>query len=442
MVAAGNTGMILYKIYRALTYGLTPLVHLHLLWRRRRGLEHPTRWPERLGRSSLPRPSGPLIWFHAVSLGEGMAAIPVIKRCVHCRPDLSILMTTTTFSAFEVITNQLPSGVLYQFSPVDTPTAVDAFLDHWKPNAIILLESELWPNLIMGSSRKRISLALLNARLSMKSFRLWSQPVLLPLISLMLSQFSLIVPLSTMQAIRFQVLQAPPFIINFSGDLKYAVEFDASSGEIGSIEYLKGQLASRHVWMASSIHRGEEKVMLGVHRALIQMYPDLVTIIVPRYPQDALEIAQELQKEGLNVALRSQHRRIMPGTQIYMVDTLGELRCLYSLSAVAVIGGSFFPGLAGHNISEAAAAGCAVLTGHHVGHFSHMVKEMQRLNPLSITQVSGTLELEEAIKELLNDAKLLDARRMAAKQAFHALSSGIIANVWNLLNFHVLEISS
>ncbi|KAG8648632.1 hypothetical protein MANES_08G018900v8 [Manihot esculenta] len=324
MVAAGNTGMILYKIYRALTYGLTPLVHLHLLWRRRRGLEHPTRWPERLGRSSLPRPSGPLIWFHAVSLGEGMAAIPVIKRCVHCRPDLSILMTTTTFSAFEVITNQLPSGVLYQFSPVDTPTAVDAFLDHWKPNAIILLESELWPNLIMGSSRKRISLALLNARLSMKSFRLWSQPVLLPLISLMLSQFSLIVPLSTMQAIRFQVLQAPPFIINFSGDLKYAVEFDASSGEIGSIEYLKGQLASRHVWMASSIHRGEEKVMLGVHRALIQMYPDLVTIIVPRYPQDALEIAQELQKEGLNVALRSQHRRIMPGTQIYMVDTLGQ----------------------------------------------------------------------------------------------------------------------
>ncbi|KAF2289797.1 hypothetical protein GH714_038666 [Hevea brasiliensis] len=441
MDAAGNTGRLLYKIYRALTYSLTPLVHLHLRWRRRRGLEHPTRWPERLGRPSLPRPSGPLLWFHAVSLGEGMAAIPVIKRFVQCRPDLNILMTTTTLSAFEVIKNQLPSSVLYQFSPLDTPTAVDTFLDYWKPNAIMILESELWPNLIMGSSRKGISLALLNARVSMKSFRLWSQPVLLPLISLMLSKFSLIIPLSTMQAIRFQILQAPPFIINFSGDLKYAIECDASNGETGSIEDLKGQLASRHVWMASSIHRGEEKVMLGVHKALIQAYPDLVTIIVPRNPQHGLEIAQELQKEGQNVALRSQHQRIMPGTQIYMVDTLGELRCLYRLSPVAVIGGSFFPGLAGHNISEAAAAGCAVLTGHHVGHFSHMVKEMQRLNPLSIIQVSSTLELEEAIMELLNDTKVLDARRMAAKQAFCALSHGIIANVWNLLNFHVLRVS-
>ncbi|KAJ9181466.1 hypothetical protein P3X46_009594 [Hevea brasiliensis] len=400
MDAAGNTGRLLYKIYRALTYGLTPLVHLHLRWRRRRGLEHPTRWPERLGRPSLPRPSGPLLWFHAVSLGEGMAAIPVIKRFVQCRPDLNILMTTTTLSAFEVIKNQLPSSVLYQ-----------------------------------------ISLALLNARVSMKSFRLWSQPVLLPLISLMLSKFSLIIPLSSMQAIRFQILQAPPFIINFSGDLKYAIECDASNGETGSIEDLKGQLASRRVWMASSIHRGEEKVMLGVHKALIQVYPDLVTIIVPRNPQHGLEIAQELQKGGQNVALRSQHQRIMPGTQIYMVNTLGELRCLYRLSPVAVIGGSFFPGLAGHNISEAAAAGCAVLTGHHVGHFSHMVKEMQRLNPLSIIQVSGTLELEEAIMELLNDTKVLDARRMAAKQAFCALSHGIIANVWNLLNFHVLRVS-
>ncbi|XP_057999579.1 probable 3-deoxy-D-manno-octulosonic acid transferase, mitochondrial [Hevea brasiliensis] len=125
----------------------------------------------------------------------------------------------------------------------------------------------------------------------------------------------------------------------------------------------------------------------------------------------------------------------------WTVDTLGELRHLYTTSSVAVIGGSFLPGLAGHNIPEAAAAGCAVLTGHHVGHFSHMVKEMQCLNPLSVIQVSSTLELEEAIMEPLNDANVLDGRHMAAKQAFHALSSGIVVNVWNLLNFHVLRVS-
>ncbi|XP_028077741.1 probable 3-deoxy-D-manno-octulosonic acid transferase, mitochondrial isoform X3 [Camellia sinensis] len=400
-------GKLVYKVYRALSYGLSPLLHLHVRWRKFRGLEHPLRWPERLGRPSLPRPPGPLLWFHAVSLGEGMAAIPVVKCCIERRPDINILMTTTTLSAFEVIKNQLPSGVLYQFAPLDIPAAMDAFLGHWKPNAIMLMESELWPNLIMCASKNGIALALLNARMSTRSFNGWSGPLVLPLTSLMLSKFSLIAPLSTTQAIRFQLLQAPPSIINFSGDLKYVVEealfgqslfwvtilshpateaFDLSNKDKRSIENLQLQLAPRRVWMASSIHRGEEEVMLGVHKLLKLVHPDVVTIIVPRHPQHGQEIALELQKEGVSVALRSRDDKLMPGTNIYVVDTLGELRDFYKLTPIAVIGGSFLPDLTGHNISEAAAAGCAVLTGHHVGHFAHMVQEMQRLNPLSVLQ--------------------------------------------------------
>ncbi|XP_059428139.1 probable 3-deoxy-D-manno-octulosonic acid transferase, mitochondrial isoform X1 [Corylus avellana] len=439
-MAATESGRLMYKIYRALSYGVSPALNLHLRYRRLRGHEHPHRWTERLGRASLPRPPGPLLWFHAVSLGEGMSAIPIIKQCIKQSPDLNILMTTTTVSAFEVIDKRLPSGVIYQFAPIDTPTAVGAFLDYWKPNAIVLMESELWPNLIMSASENGVVLALLNARMSTKSFKRFSGPMLLPLISLMLSKFSLIVPLSTMQAVHFQLLQAPPFVINFSGDLKYVVEdFDVSEGYSRSIEDLKIQFAQRKVWMASSIHRGEEEIMLGVHRVLMQMHPDVVTILVPRDPQHGLEIAQELKKEGQNVALRSRHEKLVAGTNIYVVDTLGELRQLYRLTPIAVVGGSFFPGLAGHNISEAAAAGCAVLTGHHVGHFSHMVLEMQRLNPLSVLQVSGKIELEKALKELFSDAKVLEAHCTAGKQAFHALSSGIVANVWNLLNSHVLK---
>ncbi|XP_024955953.1 probable 3-deoxy-D-manno-octulosonic acid transferase, mitochondrial isoform X4 [Citrus sinensis] len=389
---------IVYKLYRALTYGVSPLVYLHLRWRKIRGREHPLRWPERLGRPSVSRPPGPLIWFHAVSLGEGMAAIPVIKHCRRLRPDLHILMTTTTYSAFEVIKNRLPSGVIYQ-----------------------------------------IALGLLNARVSTKSFKQWSGPLFRPLISLLLSKFSLIAPLSTLQAIRFQLLEASPFTINFSGDLKYVHEYDESEGDIGSIEDLKASLAHRQVWMASSIHRGEEKVMLAVHKVLMQKNPNLVTIIVPRHPQHGKEIAQKLQKEGEVVALRSRHEKLMPRTNVYVVDTLGELRQLYKLTPIAVIGGSFLPGLAGHNISEAAAAGCAVLTGPHIGHYSNMVSAMQRLNPKSVLQVSGKSELEEAVSQLFSDARVLEAQQMAAKQAFCALSSGIVANVWNLLNFHVFR---
>ncbi|XP_050243400.1 probable 3-deoxy-D-manno-octulosonic acid transferase, mitochondrial isoform X2 [Quercus robur] len=399
MAATEAAGKLAYRIYRAVSYGAEPVVNLHLRWRRLRGREHSLRWTERLGLPSLSRPTGPLLWFHAVSLGEGITAIPIIKECMKQRPDVNVLMTTTTVSAFEVISKRLPSGVIYQ-----------------------------------------IVLALLNARMSSKSFKKFSGPLLLPLISLMLSKFSLIVPLSTMQAIHFQLLQASPYIIKFSNDLKYAVEeFDASEGELRSIQDLKLQLAHRQVWMASSIHRGEEEIMLGAHRVLTEMHPDIVTILVPRDPQHGLEIAQELQKAGLNVALRSRQENLKPGTNIYIVDTLGELRYLYRLTPIAVVGGSFFSGLAGHNIFEAAAAGCAVLTGRHVGHFSHMVLEMQRLNPLSVLQVSGKLELEKALKELFSDAKVLEARRMAAKQAFRALSTGIVANVWSLLNVHVLN---
>ncbi|KAM4078514.1 hypothetical protein ACB094_09G043600 [Castanea mollissima] len=394
MAATEAAGKLAYRIYRAVSYGAEAAVNLHLRWRRLRGREHSLRWTERLGLPSLSRPTGPLLWFHAVSLGEGMTAIPIIKECIKQRPDVNVLMTTTTVSAFEVISKRLPSGVIYQFAPLDTPSAVGAFLDYWKPNAIILIESELWPNLIMGASENGIVLALLNARMSSKSFKKFSGPVLLPLISLMLSKFSLIVPLSTMQAIHFQLLQASPYIIKFSGDLKYVVEeFDASEGELRSTQDLRLQLAHR----------------------------------------------QELQKAGQNVALRSRQENLKPGTNIYIVDTLGELRYLYRLTPIAVVGGSFFSDLSGHNIVEAAAAGCAVLTGRHVGHFSHMVLEMQRLNPLSVLQVSGKLELEKALKELFSDAKVLEARRMAAKQAFRALSTGIVANVWSLLNVHVLN---
>ncbi|CAI9267986.1 unnamed protein product [Lactuca saligna] len=429
-------GEMVYMIYRAITYGLSPLINLHLRWRKFRGLEHPLRWPERLGRPSLPRPPGSLIWFHAVSLGEGMSVVPVIKRCVERRPDVTVLMTTTTASAFEVLKTLLPCDVIYQFAPVDTPAAVNAFLEYWKPYALVLVESELWPNLVLTASANGVMLTLLNARMSTKSFNNWSTPVIRLLTSLMLSKFSLIVPLSNIQAISFQLLQAPPSIINFSGDLKLGTEVNVSQN-MRNIEDLQEDITDRCVWMASSIHKGEEEVMVSVHRALMQKHINILAIIVPRHPDLGQEIALDLQKKGVHVALRSRGDSLTSETSVYVVDTLGELREFYRFTPIAVIGGSFLPGLTGHNISEAAAVGCAVLTGQHVGHFSHMIMAMKRLNPLSVIQVGGGMELEEILDKLLSDPELLEAHRMAAKQTFRALSSGVIENVWNLLELHI-----
>ncbi|XP_047316563.1 probable 3-deoxy-D-manno-octulosonic acid transferase, mitochondrial [Impatiens glandulifera] len=437
---ATEGGKILYLVYRGLSYGLTPLVYLHLRWRHFRGLEHPIRWRERLGLPSRDRPPGHLLWFHAVSLGEGMAAIPMIKCCIERRPNMNILMTTTTLSAFQVLKDRLPSNVIYQFAPLDIPAAVDAFLEYWRPNAILLMESELWPNLIMHASRNGVALALLNARMSSKSFASWSGPVALPLVSLMLSKFSLISPLSMTQGINLQLLQAPPFIINFSGDLKYVMEeFEMINNDTGDIEDLRALIGNRQVWMAASIHKGEEEVILGAHKCLKERHPDVVTIIVPRHPHHGQEIAHELQKQGIGVSLRSRKETIEKGNSIYVVDTLGELRQLYRLVPIAVVGGSLLPGLAGHNISEAAAAGCVVLTGHHVGHFSHMVHEMQRLNPSSVTQISGEEQLANIIDRLLSDGELLKSHQLAATQAYRALSCGITESVWNMLIFHIFS---
>ncbi|CAA6655063.1 unnamed protein product [Spirodela intermedia] len=409
-------GTAAYAMYRAASRVVSPLVYLLVRWRRLRGLEHRVRWRERLGEPSAPGQ-------RRVLPSSGSTPSPSVGN---------------PYS--EVIKERLPSSVIYQFAPLDTSAAVDKFLGYWNPDAVFLIESELWPNLIFSSAEKGIPLALLNARMSVKSFKLWSKPLAWSLISLMLSKFSLIAPLSTVEAIRFQLLLAPPFIINFGGDLKYAVgDFDVPQKELTILEDLKLQVASRRVWMASSIHYGEEEVVLQVHRELVKIYSNLVTIIVPRHPLHGRQIARALKQQEISVALRSNVERISSGTVIYIVDTLGELRTLYRITPIAVIGGSFLPELSGHNLSEAAAAGCAVLTGPFVGHFSHMIRQMTTLERLSVWQVSGREELEEALKQLLGDAGALEARRRAAKQAFSAVSGGVVGRVWELITAHILR---
>ncbi|KAJ8493374.1 hypothetical protein OPV22_015095 [Ensete ventricosum] len=430
-MAMAARGKMVYELYRTTTHVAGPIIFAHIQWRRLRGLEHPTRWPERFGRPSSPRPPGPLLWFHAVSLGEGLAAIPMIKHCVRVHPNFVVLMTSTTTSAFEVIKDQLPDGVIYQLAPLDSPTAVGKFLGYWDPVAVFLMESELWPNLIISAAEKGIPVALLNARMSCKSFKRWSRTFALPLISLMLSKISLIAPLSTLQGVHFQLLHASPHIIHFAGDLKYAVgDFNVLEEDIRKIKDLQLQLAKRPVWMAASIHKGEEEVMLWVHKELIKMHTDLVMILVTRHPRHGQQLALALKKQGMNVSLRSRSETISCSTSIYVVDTLGELRTLYRVTPIAVIGGSFLPCLAGHNVAEAAAAGCAVLTGPYVGHFSHMLAGMLQAASSSILQVADKAELLVALNKLLTDKKSLEAHCRAARYAFSTVSKGMKVDQW------------
>ncbi|KAM3352686.1 hypothetical protein ACQJBY_024101 [Aegilops geniculata] len=301
------------------------------------------------------------------------------------------------------------------------------------------MESELWPNLIMSAAEKGIAVALLNARMSLKSFNRWSA-LGLPLVSLMLSKLSLVIPLSTIQAVRFQLLHTPPYKIHFAGDLKYAVgDVEVREKELNTIKDLQRQFNDRPIWMAASIHRGEEEVILRVHDELIKAYPSLLLILVPRHPQDVKNVSLTLKNRKVNFVLRSTMQLMSINTRVYVVDTLGELRMLYRVTPIAVVGGSFLPSLSGHNFSEAAAAGCAVLTGPHVGHFYHMLVEMWQINPLAVKQLTGEAELLEVLKELLGDSKALEARQGAAKDAFAIMSHGVVNRVWNLVSRFAID---
>ncbi|KAL5219784.1 hypothetical protein ABZP36_024497 [Zizania latifolia] len=257
---------------------------------------------ERLGRPSIerPRPDSPLGWFQSVSLGEG-----IVRHSARLHPSRPILLATATLSSFEVIKDLLPDGVMYQFSITEVcvcslhpSTVLISFIRYWKPNLTLLMESELWPNLILFAAEKGIAVALLNAHISLKSFNCWSLPIGLQLVSLMLSRLSLVIPLCSIQAVCFQLFYPPPQIIHFAGDLNFKIwyahsvgDIDAGKEEVTAIEDLQQKFRNRPICMAASIHKGEYEVILQVHDKLIKMYPTLLLVLVPRHPRDFKNIS-------------------------------------------------------------------------------------------------------------------------------------------------------
>lgn len=426
-------------LYTGVVMSITPLLHLSLQFRRLQGHSQYCMWLERLGYPSRKRPSGLLIWFHAVSVGEGISAIPVILHCRDARPSITILMTTSTAAAHSVLEQRLPPEVILQFAPVDTPTAVERFLLHWAPQAAIFMESELWPTLILQSAVKGIPLAILNARMSLKSFERWSASPMKPLVASMLSRFSLIAPLSNKEAVRYQILGAAPSVIHFLGNLKYACALGDSKKErsVGMTD-IEAQLVDRKVWLAASTHAEEEEAIIRIHKELNKSVSHLLTIIAPRQPSRGQHIMIKLQRQGFNVAVRSDGQRISGSTDVYLVDILGELNHFYAIVPIAFVGGSLFQGLAGHNIAEAAAAGCIVLTGHHVGHFQEMVWEMQKMSPFSVIQVNED-GLVNTLRKFLTDEACLAERRVAAERAISAGASGVVTRVWESLESYILK---
>lgn len=357
MIRLPTSGELLLALYRGAGRLAQPFAPTFLGFRRRRGKEHPVRWREKLGKPSLARPNGALVWLHGASVGESVALLPLVEAL--CAQGMAALVTSGTAASARMMQTRLPAGAMHQFAPLDTPQATAAFLDHWRPAFGMIAESELWPTWLVEARARAIPMFLVNARMSERSYGRWrKRPAL---IGAMLGRVAAVFARTREDGERYLDLGAKR--VELTGNLKFDVA--APPADPAALAGLAAAIGARAVWAAASTHPGEEEAALGVHTALKRRFPDLLTLIAPRHPERADAVAALAQEAGLTVARRSLGEPITPEVDIYLFDTIGELGLVYRLAGVAFVGATLAP-IGGHSPVEAAKLGAAILHGPRV----------------------------------------------------------------------------
>ena len=350
------------RLYRGLGRVLVPALHLWLRARARRGKEDAARRGERFGRASLARPEGPLVWFHAASVGELHCILPLATRVRAL--GLHVLVTTGTVTSAVLAKERLPAGALHQFQALDVAPAVRRFLDHWAPDLAVFVESEVWPTTIGELAARGVPLALVNARMSDRSFRSWAKRPRLA--RGVFGRFSHVIAQGPMDAERFRVLGAPR--VAAAGNLK--IDTAPPPVDADELAALRERIGARPVWTAASLHPGEAAVVAEAARRLRERRPDALLVAVPRHPDRADDFAAAFAQEGLCVARRSRGEEVGADTAVLLADTMGELGLWFRLAPVAFMGKSLLErDGGGQNPVEAVLCGAAVLSGRSVANF-------------------------------------------------------------------------
>jgi 3-deoxy-D-manno-octulosonic-acid transferase len=411
-----KTSLALYRLAGA---AATPLIRRHLQRRCTRGREDPARLGERFGYAGTDRPAGSLIWIHAASVGESLSALPLIERLRAERPKLNILVTSGTVTSAKLMAERLPQGAIHQYAPVDLPAAANRFLDHWRPALGLIIESEFWPNLLRGAAARGVELALVNGRMSPASFASWRR--FRPVIAYILSLFSITLAQSHADEEHFQALGAPE--TRCLGNLKFASPPLAC--DAAELVAVRNAMDSRPCWLAASTHPGEEAIVAQVHTALAARRSGLLTVLAPRHPHRAVEIAERIRADGLTVARRSIGEEITAGADIYLADTIGELGLWYRACELVFVGGSLVP-KGGQNLLEPAKLDCAILCGPHTTNFRGVAEDMGRAKALR--QVADGAELTSTLDTLLEDAAARQAMILAAK-SYATAQAGVLDGI-------------
>lgn len=393
------------RLYRMSTRALTPALPLVLGYRERQGKEDRSRRGERLGVASRPRPSGTLIWLHAASVGETNAVLPLMDALRKRRPGVHFLLTTGTVTSAALAHERLRGEDVHQYAPLDAPGYIERFLEHWKPDLVVLTESEIWPNTITACYELRMPIALVNARMSERSFRRWrkNRATARPLFS----RIRMILAQNERLGRRFRELGGRDVVI--AGNLK--VDAPPLPVDQVALTAMQAQIGDRRVFLAASTHPGEEEILIEAFRSLRAHSPSLLLVLAPRHPERGAAVDALVKAAGLIASRRSISENVTPETDVYVTDTVGEMGLFYSLCQIAFVGGSLV-NRGGQNPIEAVRLNAAVLTGPSQFNFADAYGELTRRGAVRVVQNANDVATE-ALRLLLDD----DARQQIIADA-------------------------
>lgn len=416
---------VLYTVLFALAL---PGILLRLYWRGIKAPAYRQRWQERLG--VYGESSGKhVIWLHAVSVGEAEAAFPLVKRLQEQYPDQRLLLTSTTPTGSARILTVLGDTVEHVYLPYDLPWVIARFLATFQPQMAVFMEKELWPNLFAACQRQGIPLYIVNARLSARSAQAYKK--IPALIKPALACTTLIAAQTEADRQCFVEIGAHPERVVTLGNIKFDVSIATETVAQGVL--LKRQhFVSRFVWIVASTHKGEEAIFYRAYAQLKNLIPELLLLIVPRHPERFMEVGKLAEQQGLNVARRSRNESCEAATDVYLGDTMGELKMLYAASDVCFVGGSMVP-VGGHNVLEPAALAVPVLFGPHMFNFQEIAADL--LATHAAMQCRDGDAVVDALSNLYRNAGL---RQTLAENAarFVKNNQGAVARLCNLLTIY------
>jgi len=337
------------------------------------------------------------IWLHAVSVGEVQAAVPLVRAIRKRFPHHNMLITTVTPTGAARVAANFGDEVSHCYIPFEMPLAVRRFFNSVNPELVLIMETEIWPNLYRGCGLRDIPLVLVSARISPKSLNKYRR--LLPLFRETLSHGIIIAAQSDADAARFRSLGASPVRTWVTGNIKFDIELPDDLADRGKA-FRQRYFGRRPVWIAASTHDQEEQQVLAAHRLLLERHPDLLLVLVPRHPQRFAAVGDLIDRYGMARVARTEDRECNAAIEVFLGDTMGELPLLYAASDVAFVGGSLVP-VGGHNLLEPAALGLPLISGPHVYNAQEISDMFIDLGACRIVTNSG--ELAEVVEDLLSN---------------------------------------